>query len=788
MTSAILQNAFLPTQISSCTLWLDGADPNATGVPPASGSTVSTWRDKSSTANNFTGSATYTLDSVYNKYGLSFDGTNNYFIQANGSLYSITNTSYCIFTVHRFTTNGSPIVAYEVYRTYVPNPGSFFRQVNGAVQWITDLDPAGYITVTASGAANSGIGCINSLTTTTVNAYLNGTSVGSAAKGSSTNFTFAIGESQAGNNERLVGVIFEMIIYNTTLTTAQRQQVEGYLAQKWGLQTSLPSDHPYRYSAYFTNQAYVSTIVSPTVTNRFTNAAFLPTTIPGCQLWFDAADRTSMTFSGSTVTQWNDKSGNGRNATNGGYVAPTYSATAFNGGYAGLLFNGSSSMLNTAALLPTPVLSSNGTDTTIFIVFNSSGVPPSGGYGLYGLGSQANTYVTRTPWAVGGAGGGAIIDTTSATGSSRIVASFASAQNPAQLYSIFRSGASHYFYQFGSLTASNLSSSGTVGTTSQTFGIGGGIADTIFFNSYISEIVIYNIALTTAQRQQVEGYLAWKWGIVANLPSDHPYKKTSAVFATQPTTLAVLGANPYNNTLVFRYFNTMSIAGSVLWLDGKDTSPASMTLVGRTVKVWKDKSGNGYNATEGNASYPATSVGLGVLFPVTQTYFALSSPFASTHTVFIVATTSSASQIYLFGRPFPGGGPTILLNYTGVSLEYYDNSSSGRQTLATTPTSTFIASYIRTLNTSVVGRYNGSQSFTEAGPSSEASYLGWGSLGCSAPAYGNFYTGTMYEFIIYNASLTTSQSQQVEGYLAWKWGIQDNLPATHPYKTYPPPP
>jgi len=25
-------------------------------------------------------------------------------------------------------------------------------------------------------------------------------------------------------------------------------------------------------------------------------------------------------------------------------------------------------------------------------------------------------------------------------------------------------------------------------------------------------------------RYKVEGYLAWKWGLVANLPSGHPYK------------------------------------------------------------------------------------------------------------------------------------------------------------------------------------------------------------------------------------------------------------------------
>jgi hypothetical protein len=37
---------------------------------------------------------------------------------------------------------------------------------------------------------------------------------------------------------------------------------------------------------------------------------FSPTQIAGCQLWLDAADSNTLTLSGSSVTAWNDKSGN----------------------------------------------------------------------------------------------------------------------------------------------------------------------------------------------------------------------------------------------------------------------------------------------------------------------------------------------------------------------------------------------------------------------------------------------------------------------------------------------
>jgi hypothetical protein len=44
-----------------------------------------------------------------------------------------------------------------------------------------------------------------------------------------------------------------------------------------------------------------------------------------------------------------------------------------------------------------------------------------------------------------------------------------------------------------------------------------------YWNGYIGEVVIYPAALSQAQRQKIEGYLACKWGFQAALPSGHPY-------------------------------------------------------------------------------------------------------------------------------------------------------------------------------------------------------------------------------------------------------------------------
>jgi hypothetical protein len=51
--------------------------------------------------------------------------------------------------------------------------------------------------------------------------------------------------------------------------------------------------------------------------------------------------------------------------------------------------------------------------------------------------------------------------------------------------------------------------------------------DSYFVDGNIAEIVIFNSSLGTTDRQKMEGYLAWKWGLEANLPVGHPYKSAA---------------------------------------------------------------------------------------------------------------------------------------------------------------------------------------------------------------------------------------------------------------------
>ena len=55
------------------------------------------------------------------------------------------------------------------------------------------------------------------------------------------------------------------------------------------------------------------------------------------------------------------------------------------------------------------------------------------------------------------------------------------------------------------------------------------LSESAIFSGNIAEIVSFSnpYDMTDATRQQVEGYLAWKWGIQTNLPLDHPYSSVA---------------------------------------------------------------------------------------------------------------------------------------------------------------------------------------------------------------------------------------------------------------------
>jgi hypothetical protein len=226
------------------------------------------------------------------------------------------------------------------------------------------------------------------------------------------------------------------------------------------------------------------------------------------QLWLDAADTTSITFSSGTnnVTAWRDKSGNGNNATAG--VSPTYSSN-------GVQFDGTTSYLTSALTIPTNTHcliavhnpTSTAKNTSLFRFQAPAGYIVFPYYNTYDQG-----YITGYDGPSLVSGSSTLADNCSAGKINITVANIASTSQV-----IYNNGVQQ------SSTTASITSGTSVSLTLGSFLNAGTPIE--FYQGTIYETVVFNNALSTAQRQQVEGYLAWKWGLQSNLPSTHAYAK-----------------------------------------------------------------------------------------------------------------------------------------------------------------------------------------------------------------------------------------------------------------------
>ena len=68
----------------------------------------------------------------------------------------------------------------------------------------------------------------------------------------------------------------------------------------------------------------------------------------------------------------------------------------------------------------------------------------------------------------------------------------------------------------------------------------------------------------------------------------------------QGGTLSNLGAEYFTTSRFTTTFTPLNLGSLQMWLDGADSSAASMLLSGQNILTWKDKSGNGFNASASN--------------------------------------------------------------------------------------------------------------------------------------------------------------------------------------------
>jgi hypothetical protein len=304
------------------------------------------------------------------------------------------------------------------------------------------------------------------------------------------------------------------------------------------------------------------------------------------------------------------------------------------------------------------------------------------------------------------------------------------------------------------------------------------------FSGFTGEVIIYNTLLTATQRQEVEGYLAWKWGLQGSLPVGHPYQTAT------PTIVPYVA--PVVRTINTIRFNPTSIGGCQLWLDAADSSSITGTT---TVTQWRDKSGNARHlgVGSGTTSYANNAIQL------TNSYmFVTSAVNLINVTVFIVVkTTGGNNQTVFAGRPnanvnwSSSDGFGFYMDYTS-SIRYYGGEDAVGRTLSFSANTSIPRLFsFQTIGSSVSGRMDGTLQSTGTLLSARTSTAQGFAIGgeWQGSSYGNIITNaSLYEIIVYNSDVTNNQRQQVEGYLAWKWGLRSSLPTTHPYYNFPPSP
>ena len=458
--------------------------------------------------------------------------------------------------------------------------------------------------------------------------------------------------------------LYEMLVFDGALTQTQRQQVEGYLAYKYNLQSKLPSSHPYSTTPF--QRVFTATITPPNITTTTQNGLNAIATNTGIltinnfnwtsysTVFFVAKTPNISYFAGTAASSYV------------GYIG------TFNWG---LFATGAGNFNDSVLPLGTQVIPSNQ-----WCLFSIG----------YGGGTQATNYaVNGTPRSTTTAAPGPYTSTTAPL--------WLSAWGPGGIY-------------------------------------GGD-------NITIGEVIHYNRSITTQERQNIESYLANKWGLELGLPPN-------------------------------------TVPGLTLWLDATDPNATGVVAPGGTaITSWKDKSGLGSNATA-TGTLTISSTGLNgrptVNFNGSSWFTGSTANTSATMTAFVVLqhpVVTTASYIrFLSMAPATTldqdvGGILAELT-TGTNLVVANgNAQSGFPQPNNTP---YIMDF-QANGTNLISYLNGT---AQAGQASTTNFnITRYRVGSMVGNDTNVYTGYISEVLIYNTALTTVQRQNIESYLANKWGL-----------------
>lgn len=740
-TTSKFLSGFDPQSVPGCTLWLDASDPNTLTL---SGPNVTQWRDKTANATAMTVSTgTPVLSNVNGMPSIQLNGSTRLEALNYTQLQGATDINwFAVVTLSNVNLSNGLIVG-TVYSSDFSSQNTLV--VQGSTDTVTSNTLRNVFRQTYDGSlstvlrtAGTGGGIVASsvnFSTGTSTVLTNGTATqltgGPTGVQDSSGVNLYIGHTNVETDSFITGSISECLLYTSTLSTLQRQQIEGYLARKWGYLTNLPATQPYR--------------PLPVLTRPFQ-----PIDVSGCSLWLDAADPTTLTTP-VNVTGWNDKSGNGRHATFTVSNAPTYSAPAiqFSGVSQGLTTQLSAS-INTESGFVVAQFEGAGTIRTMLAA--------SANGGRQFRVASGNTLSTVRE------GVAEVL-----TGGSNVPAS------TTLLAEYVNTGTTLTHYLNGTSAASGAAAGYTGGLTTR---IGFRNNGTEGMNGSMYEVVVYSNAVSQSDRELVEGYLAWKWGTQASLPELHPYKSAAPV-----------GASPLDVSGCALWLDAADTATITLvttkisqWLDksGLSNVATESTLARRPT----------YDITNKRVFFDSGSNQLMVINPAirpTNIFVVANTITSNVENHLLRKGNAAGSDLEYFLRFTSSntlGGGYVTTTSTAGSI---DREISTPRTTKQLVFMQWNGSVIRLFQNATQLGADAALVGTQRTASSGATNLRIGasppsSDNTSAPNAATSLNGYIYELVLYNRPPSQTERQQIEAYLMDKWGLRPDLPLAHPYR------